>query len=106
MTPELRTLFPITERALYFNHAAVSPPPITTIRAVEAQLKDVHENGSINFREWLETKEQARDLLANLLGPRPEQVAFVRNTSDALSTVANGLSWRKGDNIVTSSREF
>ena len=38
--------------------------------------------------------------------PGPEQVAFVRNTSDALSTVANGLSWRKGDNIVTFSREF
>jgi cysteine desulfurase / selenocysteine lyase len=106
MTPELRALFPITERALYFNHAAVSPPPITTIRAVEAQLKDVHENGSINFRDWLETKEQARELLAKLLGARPEQVAFVRNTSDALSSVANGLSWRKGDNIVTFSREF
>ena len=106
MTPELRALFPITERALYFNHAAVSPPPITSIRAVESQLKDVHENGSINFRDWLATKEQARDLLANLLGARSEQVAFVRNTSDALSSVANGLSWRKGDNIVTFSREF
>jgi cysteine desulfurase / selenocysteine lyase len=106
MTPELRALFPITERALYFNHAAVSPPPITTIRAVESQLRDVHENGSINFRDWLATKEQARDLLANLLGARSEQVAFVRNTSDALSTVANGLAWRKGDNIVTFRREF
>jgi len=106
MTPELRALFPITERALYFNHAAVSPPPITSIRAVESQLKDVHENGSINFRDWLATKEQARELLANLLSARSEQVAFVRNTSDALSSVANGLSWRKGDNIVTFSREF
>lgn len=106
MTPELRALFPITERALYFNHAAVSPPPITAIRAVESQLKDVHENGSINFRDWLATKEQARELLARLLGARSEQVAFVRNTSDALSSVANGLSWRKGDNIVTFSREF
>jgi len=106
MTPELRALFPITERSIYFNHAAVSPPPITTIQAVESQLKDVHENGSINFRDWLATKEQARELLANLLGARSEQVAFVRNTSDALSSVANGLSWRKGDNIVTFSREF
>ena len=106
MTPELRALFPITGRALYFNHAAVSPPPSTSVRAVEAQLKDVHENGSINFRDWLAVKEQARELLAKLLGARPEQVAFVRNTSDALSSVANGLSWRKGDNIVTFSREF
>lgn len=106
MTPELRALFPITERAIYLNHAAVSPPPITTIQAVEAQLRDVHENGSTNFRDWLAVKEQARQLLANLLGARAEQVAFVRNTSDALSTVANGLKWRQGDNIVTFRREF
>jgi len=106
MTPELRALFPITNRYIYLNHAAVSPPPITTIQAVEAQLRDVHENGSTNFRDWVAVKEQARQLLASLLGAQPEQVAFVRNTSDALSTVANGLNWRRGDNIVTFSREF
>jgi selenocysteine lyase/cysteine desulfurase len=106
MTPELRALFPITERALYLNHAAVSPPPSTTIRAVESQLKDVHENGSTNFRNWLEVKEEARALLASLLAARPDQVAFMRNTSDALSTVANGLNWQSRDNIVTFSREF
>lgn len=106
MTPELRALFPVTERYVYFNHAAISPPPVTTIRAVEAQLKDVHANGSTNFRSWLAVKERTRELLADLLGARPKQVALVRNTSDALSTVANGLDWRAGDNIVTFSREF
>ena len=60
MTPELRALFPITQRAVYLNHAAVSPPPTTTIQAVEAQLRDVHENGSLNFLSWLEVKERAR----------------------------------------------
>lgn len=107
MTPEIRSLFPVTERAIYFNHAAVSPPPITTIRAIERQLKDVNENGSKNYRSWLAVKERTRELIAVLLGARrPSQVAFVRNTSDALSTVANGLDWRAGDNIVTFSHEF
>ena len=106
MTPELRALFPVTQHSIYLNHAAISPPPIPTIRAVESQLKDVHENGSKNFRSWLAVKEDARKLLAGLLGARPEQVAFVRNTSDALSTVANGMTWRAGDNIVTFRREF
>ena len=106
MTPELRALFPITRRAIYFNHAAISPPPMTTIQAVQAQLRDVHENGSANFRSWLEVKEQARELLARLLGARAEQVAFMRNTSDSLSCVANGIKWQPGDNIVTFSREF
>jgi selenocysteine lyase/cysteine desulfurase len=106
MTPELRSLFPITQRAIYLNHAAVSPPPVTTIKAVESQLRDVHENGSLNYQSWIAVKENARKLLATLLGARPTQVAFMRNTSDALSTIANGLAWKTGDNIVTFSREF
>jgi len=106
MTPELRSLFPITQRAIYLNHAAVSPPPITTIEAVESQLRDVHENGSLNYQSWIAVKENARKQLANMLRARPSQVAFMRNTSDALSTVANGLEWNRGDNIVTFAREF
>ena len=106
MTPELRALFPMSERLVYLNHAAVSPLPTSTLSATEAQLRDVVENGSLHFRSWLSAKEQARQLLANLLAARPEQVAFMRNTSDGLSTVANGLAWKPGDNIVTFRREF
>lgn len=106
MTPELRALFPITQRTIYLNHAAISPPPTPTIEAVEAQLRDVHEDGSLNYLKWLEVKRRARESLAQLLNARPEQVAFMRNTSDALSTVANGLKWKSGDNIVTFRREF
>src|SRR6266700_1173235 len=106
MNDHIRALFPITERAVYLNHAAVSPPPTSTIEAVRAQLRDVAENGSLNYRTWVATKERARRLAADMIGARPEQVAFVRNTSDGLSTVANGLSWRTGDNLVTFRNEF
>lgn len=106
MNDQLRALFPITERAIYLNHAAVSPPPIPTIAAVQSQLRDVVENGSLNYRSWIAVKEQARVLAAELIGARTEQIAFMRNTSDGLSTVANGLHWRNGDNLVTFRTEF
>jgi selenocysteine lyase/cysteine desulfurase len=106
MTPELRALFPITQRAIYLNHAAVSPLPVPTTAAIQSHLKDVQDNGSLNYQNWIAVKNQARGLLANLLGARPEQIAFMRNTSDSLSTVANGLKWQRGDNIVTFKREF
>ncbi|HEV7681725.1 MAG TPA: aminotransferase class V-fold PLP-dependent enzyme [Pyrinomonadaceae bacterium] len=106
MNDSIRALFPVTERAIYLNHAAVSAPPQPTINAIQAQLADVSENGSVNFRSWLGVKESARRLLAGMLGARPEQVAFMRNTSDGLSTVANGLDWRSGDNLVTFRGEF
>ncbi|HZE69410.1 MAG TPA: aminotransferase class V-fold PLP-dependent enzyme [Pyrinomonadaceae bacterium] len=106
MNDELRAQFPVTRQAVYLNHAAVSPPPTPTIRAIESQLLDVSENGSLNYRSWLAVKQQARMALSSMLEARPEQVAFVRNTSDGLSTVANGLAWRPGDNIVTFRNEF
>ncbi|MEO7969748.1 MAG: aminotransferase class V-fold PLP-dependent enzyme, partial [bacterium] len=106
MNDALRALFPVTDRFNYLNHAAVSPPPATTIAAVQSQLRDVSENGSLNFRSWIATKERTRTLLATMLGARPDQVAFMRNTSDGLSTVANGLRWQPGDNLVTFRNEF
>ena len=106
MNDSIRALFPVTERAIYLNHAAVSAPPTPTINAISSQLADVSDNGSVNFRKWLAVRESARQLLAGMLGARPEQVAFMRNTSDGLSTVANGLDWRPGDNLVTFRHEF
>jgi selenocysteine lyase/cysteine desulfurase len=106
MNDSLRALFPVTERAIYLNHAAVSAPPTLTIDAIQSQLADVATNGSVNFRNWLAVKEKTRSLLAGMLGARPEQVAFMRNTSDGLSTVANGLDWHAGENLVTFAGEF
>ena len=106
MNEQIRALFPITERLVYLNSAAVSPPPATAIAAAKAQLDDVQMDGSINFGAWLATKERARKRLAALMGARPEQVAFMRNTSDGLSCIANGLAWQAGDNLVTFRGEF
>jgi selenocysteine lyase/cysteine desulfurase len=106
MNQDLRALFPVTERANYLNHAAVSAPPLPTIEAIQSQLTDASQNGSVNFRNWIAVKERTRQLVADILGARSEQVAFVRNTSDGLSTVANGLDWRPGDNLVTFRNEF
>ena len=106
MNEYLRSQFPIAESLVYLNHAAVSPPPVCAVEAVAEQVQDVQLNGSGNFGAWLKTKERARRRLAEILGARAEQVAFMRNTSDALSCVANGLQWRAGDNIVSFSGEF
>ena len=106
MNEQIRALFPVTEKYTYLNSAAVSPPPATAIEAALGQLRDAQMNGSVNFGAWLAMKEKTRKLLAGLLGARPEQVALMRNTSDALSCIANGLTWQTGDNLVTFSGEF
>ncbi len=106
MNESIRRLFPALEKYTYLNSAAVAPLPITAIGAVVSQLRDVSENGSSNYPEWVDTKNRTRDLIAGMLGARSEQVAFLRNTSDGFASVASGLDWKEGDNIVTFAREF
>ncbi len=106
MNGKIRCLFPAAEKYAYLNSAAVAPLPTIAAEAVSAQLRDVSENGSLNFQDWINTKKRARQLVAEMLKVRAEQIAFLRNTSDGFSTVANGLEWSEGENIVTFEREF
>jgi selenocysteine lyase/cysteine desulfurase len=106
MNENIRKLFPAAEKYTYLNSAAVSPLPTIAVEAVLSQLKDVSENGTVNYLEWIETKNRARALVAEMLNVRAEQIAFMRNTSDGFASVANGLRWEKGDNIVSFEREF
>jgi selenocysteine lyase/cysteine desulfurase len=41
-----------------------------------------------------------------MLNVRPEQIAFMRNTSDGFASVAAGIDWAEGDNIVSFAGEF
>ncbi len=106
MNDNIRHLFPITKDYVYLNCAANAPLPWTTVKEVNSALQDVMYNGSTNFMHWLGTKKRARELVAELLNVQPEHIAFMRNTSDGLSSLANGITWQSGDNIVTFEREF
>ncbi len=106
MNEQIRQLFPATQKYVYLNSAAVSPMPSVAVEAVTKQLRDVSENGTINMQDWLDTKKRCRILVAEMLKVKFENVAFVRNTSDGFSTVANGMDWAEGDNIVTFAKEF
>ena len=106
MNENIRKLFPAAQKYTYLNSAAVSPMPTVAVEAVLSQLRDVSENGTVNYLEWIETKNRARALVAEMLNVRAEQIAFMRNTSDGFASVANGLRWKAGDNIVSFEREF
>lgn len=106
MNPTIRSLFPAATEHTYLNSAAVSPMPVTAIDAVFSQLQDVASHGSEHYPEWIATKNRTRGFVAEMLGARPEQIAFMRNTSDGFASVATGISWNPDANIVSFEREF
>ncbi|HMG34596.1 MAG TPA: aminotransferase class V-fold PLP-dependent enzyme [Blastocatellia bacterium] len=106
MNAEIRALFPVTQKYIYMNHAAVAPLSTRVRDAMRRLLDDVTNNGITNYTDWLETYERTRAMAAQLVNAQSHEIAFMRNTSDALSTIANGIDWRAGDNVVTTGVEF
>lgn len=91
----------------YLNHAAVAPWPK---RASQAVSRFADENvflGARDYPDWMAMEQRLRARLMRLTNaPSSDDIALVKNTSEALSFVAFGLAWQAGDQIVISDEEF
>jgi len=91
--------FPICARKIYCAHAADAPLPR---RAAEA-MRDAIEDASTNEKQFdraLGFIADTRRLLADFLGAEMEEITLSGPTSSGLNTVANGLDWKVGDEVV------
>jgi cysteine desulfurase / selenocysteine lyase len=50
--------------------------------------------------------ENLRASAATMINAGPDEIAFVKNTSEGIATVAGGLDWQPGDRIVTTAVEY
>ena len=99
--------FKLAEDICYLNHAAVAPWPQRTVDAVQRFAAENGRVGSQHYERWLQTEQQLREQLRQLLNAgSSDEIALLKNTSEALSVVAYGLDWRAGDEIVISDQEF
>jgi cysteine desulfurase / selenocysteine lyase len=102
-----RAEMPVTGHCAYLNHAGTGPLSRRGAERMAALADKVSRTGD---RVWLERQrevERVRGMAARLLGSREaHEVAFVENTSTALSIVAQGLDWQPGDNVVGAALEF
>ena len=99
--------FPLHDNLIYLNHAAVSPWPRRTAEAIQHFALENITYGAKNYSSWEKTQEVLRERLRSLLNaPSVTDIALLKNTSEALSVVAYGLPWKKGDNVVITHQEF
>jgi selenocysteine lyase/cysteine desulfurase len=91
----------------YLNHAAVGPWPKRTAAAVQKFAAENVLLGARDYPDWMKVEQRLRERLARVLNaPSTDDIALVKNTSEALSFVAFGLDWKAGDNVVISDEEF
>ncbi|MCK0155406.1 aminotransferase class V-fold PLP-dependent enzyme [Alcanivorax sp. S6407] len=99
--------FPQQEDLIYLNHAAVAPWPERTRQAVHAFADANCHVGARDYPQWLKVEQRLRDRLAWLIGGvNRDEIALLKNTSEGLSVIAQGLRWQPGDQIIISDQEF
>lgn len=109
-SPSLSSLteqFPILQHGHYLNHAAVGPWPRCTAEAVKRFADENMRQGAAGYREWYQREDRLREGLRTMLGASDSaDIALLKNTSEGISTVAFGLDWQPGENIVLPAGEF
>lgn len=97
----VREQFAFREEKVPMNAGNLCPSPRAVAERVSELTRDIDVDCSFNNRHkfWVEI-EQTRSKLAEQLGVTPDEIALVRNTSEANNTVNNGISLKAGDEIV------
>jgi len=98
--------FPVRDRLIYLNTAAVSPLSKPAADAMKQLSDDALLNGSLHYDQWLAAYEGLRVAAARLVNADRSEIALVKNTSEGIATVAMGLDWKSGDRMVVFREEF
>jgi selenocysteine lyase/cysteine desulfurase len=99
--------FPILQHGHYANHAAIAPWPRATSSAVADFAVENSEIGPDRYARWLLRERQLRQMLAEMINASSgDDIALLKNTTEGISTVAGGVDWQRGDNMVLPLDEF
>ncbi|HHJ36187.1 MAG TPA: aminotransferase class V-fold PLP-dependent enzyme [Gammaproteobacteria bacterium] len=103
----MQRYFQLDKNIVHLNHAAVGPWPVVTRDAVCAFARENASIGSQRYGEWMKTEQQLKQKMATLINARSlDEIAILKNTSEGLSLIAQGLTFKAGDNIVIPAEEF
>ena len=103
----IRREFPQAQGLIYLNHAGVAPWPARTRDAVVDFARENVTHGASRYYRFIEKESRLRHQARELLNaPSVDDIALLKNTSEALSVVAAGIRWNRGDNVVTPAEEF
>ena len=114
----IREDFPILQKVreednkplIYFDNTATSLTPVV----VTETILEYYHNYGVNIHRGIynlskiasEEYENAHDIVAKFIGATDRtELAFTKNTTEAINIVAFGLEWSPGDEIIISAME-
>ena len=97
----IRSLFPVTNQAIYLNNASQSPLNLRVFDRLQNHLN--RELNPVDKKGF--NRDSIRVLLSKILGGSPDEYALVTSTGSGIGLVAQGVNLKKGDNIVVPEHE-
>lgn len=104
---QIKMAYSASSSLLNFNNGGVSPQP----RVVQEAFMHYYEsfNQAPSYYMWRiyqKEIESVRLKMAQLAGVDPNEIAFNRNSTEALDTIIFGIDLNKGDEIVYSNFDY
>src|SRR5256885_10854906 len=106
---EMRKQFLIPPDEIYLNNGTVGSSPAPVLRAVFDGYNDTEKMAQADpedypiwgYGPW----NEFRDPLAAFVGCTRDEIALVRNATEANSYIANGLDMKAGDEVLMTDQE-
>ncbi|HET8548335.1 MAG TPA: aminotransferase class V-fold PLP-dependent enzyme [Bryobacteraceae bacterium] len=98
--------FLLPEWRVYLNNGSLGVPPKSVLAAVQESLTRGASLVDDHYPRWgYETLDDLRTELAAWLGCGKDELALTHNATEAMSTIANGLDLKAGDEVVITDQE-
>lgn len=105
----LRKQFLIPENEVYLNNGTVGSSPAPVLRAIVDAYNDCEKMAQSDPEDYpiwgYASWNEFRDPLAAFVGCFRDELALVRNATEANSYIANGIDLKAGDEVVISDQE-
>jgi len=106
---EIRKQFVIPADEVYLNNGTVGSSPVPVLRAVfdgynsteKMDQQDPEDYPIWGYAAW----NEFRDPLAEFVGCTRDEIALVRNATEANSYIANGIDMQPGDEVLMTDQE-
>lgn len=103
----VRSYYPYLKTGkIYFNHAAISPFSSLIIKRINDYLIERSLTDIENYDNTLNTIQNAKSKIGQIINTLPDRIAFLDNTSNGLNIIAQGIKWNHGDRIILNDVEF